>query len=68
MIRAQCAHHREVKIVLYSIWYRHTYRYSSRAQSSLSLCTGRPPTFLMIPVLCNKILISRCWEYSARNM
>ena len=24
MFRALCAHHQEVKIVLYSIWYRHT--------------------------------------------
>jgi len=24
MFRAQCAHQQEVKIVLYSIWYRHT--------------------------------------------
>jgi len=27
-----CAHHQEVKIVLYSIWYRHTCRWPSRAQ------------------------------------
>jgi len=26
MFRAPCAHHQEVKIVLYSIRYRHTYR------------------------------------------
>ena len=24
MFRALCAHHQEVRIVLYSIWYRHT--------------------------------------------
>jgi len=24
MFRALCAHHQEVKIVLYGIWYRHT--------------------------------------------
>jgi hypothetical protein len=24
MFRALCAHHQEVKILLYSIWYRHT--------------------------------------------
>ena len=45
----QCAHHQEVKIVLYSIWYRHTCRWPSRAQSSLYLCTGCPPTGVMIP-------------------
>ena len=27
-----CAHHQEVKIVLCSIWYRHTYRWASRSQ------------------------------------
>jgi len=32
MARAQCAHHQEVKIVLYSIWYHHTYRWPSGAQ------------------------------------
>jgi len=26
MFRAPCAHHKEVKIVLYSLWYHHTYR------------------------------------------
>jgi len=33
MFRALCAHHhQEVKIVLYSIWYRHTCRWPSCAQ------------------------------------
>jgi len=27
-----CAHHQEVKVVLYSLWYHHTYRWPSRAQ------------------------------------
>ena len=40
MFRALCAHHQEVKIVLYSIWY---------LQSSLNLGTGRPPTGVTIP-------------------
>ena len=26
MFRAPCAHRQEVKIVLYSLWYQHTYR------------------------------------------
>ena len=26
MIRAPCVHRQEVKIVLYSLWYHHTYR------------------------------------------
>jgi len=42
--RTLCAHHQEIKIVLYSIWYQHTCRWPSGAQSSLNLCTGRPPT------------------------
>jgi len=55
MVRALCAHHQEVKIVLYSIWYRHTCRWPSgaqverRLQSFLNLCTGRPPTGVTIP-------------------
>jgi len=32
MFRAPCAHHQVVKIVLYSMWYHHTYRWPSHAQ------------------------------------
>jgi len=32
MFRATCAHRQEIKIVLYSLWYHHTYRWPSRAQ------------------------------------
>ena len=32
MFRALGAHHQGVKIVLYSIWYHHTYRWPSGAQ------------------------------------
>ena len=49
MFRASRAHRQEVKIVLYSLWYHHTYRWPSGALSSLNLCTGRPPTGVMIP-------------------
>ena len=31
MFRAPCAHLQEVKIVLYSLWYHHTYRWPSHA-------------------------------------
>jgi len=31
-VSSTCAHHQEVKIVLHSIWYRHTYRWPSCAQ------------------------------------
>ena len=48
MFRALCAHHQEVKIVLYSIWYRHTLQVVVPS-TSLNLRTGRPPTGVMIP-------------------
>ena len=32
MFRALCAHHKEVKTVLYNVWYRHTCRWPSRSQ------------------------------------
>ena len=47
MFRALCAHHQEVRIVLYSIWYHHTCRWPSGAQVGRGLCTGRPDE--MIP-------------------
>jgi len=31
-VSSTCAHHQEVKIVLYSLWYHHTYRWPSRAR------------------------------------
>jgi len=51
LFRALCANHQEVKIVLYSIWYRHTCKWPSGAQveRGLNRCTGRPPTGVMIP-------------------
>ena len=32
VFRAPCAHRQEVKIVLYSLWYHHTYRWPSHAR------------------------------------
>ena len=32
MFQAPCAHRQEVKIVLYSLWYHHTYRWPSGAR------------------------------------
>jgi len=49
MFRALCAHHQEVKIVLYSIWYHHTLQVAETDESSLNLCTGRPPIGVIIP-------------------
>ena len=34
MFRTPCAHHQEVKIVLYSLWYHHTYKWPSCARDS----------------------------------
>jgi len=41
MFRAQYAHHQEVKVVLYSIWCHHTYRWPSRALLALTGLTRR---------------------------
>jgi len=49
MLRALCAHHQEVKIALYSIWYHHTCRWPSHAQSPLSTCA--PDGHLQIAML-----------------
>jgi hypothetical protein len=49
MFRTIYAHHQEVKIVLYSIWYRHTCSWPSGAQFNRGLCTGRTPTGVTIP-------------------
>ena len=43
-VSSTCAHHQEVKIVLYSIWYHYRLR-----DSSLNLCMGQPPIGVMIP-------------------
>jgi len=40
MFRTPCDHRQEVKIVLYSLWYRHTYRWPSRGNA------GSPDTTL----------------------
>jgi len=31
-VSSTCAHHQEVKIVLHSLWYHHTYRWPSLAR------------------------------------
>ena len=40
MFRAPCAHHQEVKIVLYSLWYHHTYRCDGNNFDLLMMSTG----------------------------
>ena len=39
-VSSTCAHHQEVKIVLHSLWYHHTYRWPSRARVPCSLKMG----------------------------
>jgi len=41
MFQALCAHHQEVKIVLYSIWDHHTCRWPSSAQLRKEWLDGR---------------------------
>ena len=48
-VSSTCAHRQEVRIVLYSIWYHHTYRWPSRAQVISQPVQGRPPIGVMIP-------------------
>jgi len=48
-VSSTCAYRQEVKIVLYSIWYHHTYRWPSGAQVETGLRTERPPIGVMIP-------------------
>ena len=49
IFRAQRAHHQEIKLVLYSIWYHHKYRRPSGAEFEIGLCTGRLCTGLTMP-------------------
>ena len=45
-VSSTLANRQEAKIVLYNLWYHHTYRWPSRAQVNLRM--GRPPTGVMI--------------------
>ena len=52
MFRALCAHHQEVKILLFSILASGIItlcRWPSGAQVERGLCTGQHPTGVMIP-------------------
>jgi len=62
MFWAPCAHHQEVKIVLYSLWYHHTYRWP---------CTYARDGHLQVwwyQRLYNTILTSWWWAHGAGNM
>ena len=47
-VSSTCAHRQEVKIVLYSLWYHHTYRWPSGAQIErvLSQSVHRTATYM----------------------
>ena len=49
MFGALCAHHEEIKFVLYSIWCHQNYRWPSGADVEMGLCTGRLSTGVMLP-------------------
>ena len=57
MFRALCAHHQEVKIVLYSIWYHHSLgiftllflRFRPGPQHFARACQAREPTLHFLP-------------------
>ena len=48
-VSSTTAHLQEAKIVLYSLWYHHTYMWPFRAQieRGINLCTGRPSIGVM---------------------
>ena len=68
MFRAPCAHHQEIKIVLYSIWYHHTYRCDDTRcciiqfgppddeHMVLETCRGMKQTYCKTKLLCIKLV------------
>ena len=65
MFRALCAHHQEVKIVLYSIWHHHTCRWPSGAQVERGLTCVRDGHLQVwwYQMLYNTILTSWWWAH-----
>jgi len=55
MFLALCAHHQEVKIVLYSIWYPHTYRWPSGTQVERGLSTCVPDGHLQSVMISDSV-------------
>jgi len=72
MFRTLCAHHQEVKIVLYSIWNHHTCRWTSRAHVEtrlLSTCARKGHLQVWwYQMLYDTIFTSWWWAHSVRNM
>ena len=68
MFRALCAHHQEVNIVLYSIWYRHTcWRPSGARVETGPLSTCAREGHLQVWRY-QMLLTSWWWAQSARNL
>jgi hypothetical protein len=72
IFRALCARHQEVKIVLYSIWYRHTCRWPSGAQVTVSYssCFSTAGDWVACCCLCAQLSVSRprhLWSLDAQK-
>ena len=55
-VSSTCAHHQEVQIALHSLWYHHTYRWSSRALVESPLSTSALCLYRMIQEVTVNIL------------
>ena len=64
MFRAPCAHRQEVKIVLYSLWYHHTYRWPSGAQVEAETCRGTKKLVAKAKFCSSSWLISKIYILS----
>ena len=76
MFRAPCAHHQEVKIVLYSIWYRHTetsewtkitktqfYKYEHKVVKFMCDFYGCDYCTLLYIIYCKHVMSCRVYVY-----
>ena len=68
MFRALCAHHQGVKIVLYSIWYRHTCRWPSRAQPVQGMRCTISKTSKFVSLMLRVRLRARLFYYFCHNL
>ena len=63
MFRALCAHHQEVKFVLYSIWYHHTETSPLHASSTMYSSSGRQNCIIQHLVSSHWNKSSTCFEH-----
>ena len=59
-VSSTCAHHREVKIALHSLWYHHTYRWPSRARVERLLSQKNEIKLIVKQILC--INMVKYWD------